>query len=221
MNIINRSQPLKILVSSMSFVLSLSFISTTFAAPLDLINVRSKIPMLPNVMLTVDDSGSTLDWYMNDEKKAVPIFNYLDDLADPYLILDWRDLNSQGNVVYYNTEVDYQPWPGFEQASVDQAFNEYGEFSFTIWDDKAGYNDIGGKFLYTKKSNGIMDYWDNYDKVSVINGEFIVERITYSGKSNEACFDPTSTYSYSDFLDSAALIEYEECALGRKTKEKK
>ncbi len=115
--------------------------------------------------------------------------------------VDWRFGSSDFNLMYFNPEIIYAPWLGFDNASFNAAlsnpqsgtdgFTEVedlaseGGFSFFVWEDNKGYS--GGfpssspdAINLTDGSNGRIDLWDSYIRVTVTNGGFTCVRSDYS-----------------------------------------
>ena len=90
-------------------------------------------------------------------------------------IMDWRVFDSRFNLVYFNPDREYKPWPGYPDASF-YAANEKPDGSgeaidlrdfvyITSIDDKGFSGErphYGSDINLTDGANGLIDYWDSH-----------------------------------------------------------
>jgi len=101
---------------------------------------------------------------------------------------DWRGVSSDFNVLYYNPEVDYEPWIGLNNAvftNVDSdpqpGSDGYGRnkdltgFVYTVWKDDHAYegNYPDGPSDATDGPNGEVDHWDSHIRYQMTSTELI------------------------------------------------
>lgn len=70
---------------------------------------------------------------------------------DDVMAADWRVFSSDFNTVYFDPEVDYEPWPGESDQNFNNAGNQTGHassdderdlagFEFVVWEDDRGFS---------------------------------------------------------------------------------
>ena len=111
---------------------------------------------------------------------------------------DWRVRSSDLNVLYFNPSIQYQPWPGYSDASFgaarsypDPAQGGYYDtdnlagFEYHVWiDDKGFSGSRPDRTDDTNSPNGIVDEWDSHVEVTVGSGSYSCRLISYSPDSN-------------------------------------
>lgn len=112
---------------------------------------------------------------------------------------DWRFASYDHNLMYFNPNITYTPWLGFDNASFSAARSDpqsgndgfastenlgtgFG-FSFFVWDDTKGYS--GGSpnadnINMTTEPNGVIDLWDDYIRVNVSNTGIECTAVNYT-----------------------------------------
>lgn len=111
------------------------------------------------------------------------------------LVYDWRIRATALNVLYYNPNVDYKPWPGKPNASFTAARSnpQSGEvgysstrdltgFVYEVTTDDSGYSGSwprrGTNTNKTNTPNGMIDLWDSHTSFTI--GSTSVTKTTYT-----------------------------------------
>ena len=144
--------------------------------------------------------SSSLEKCINDRPANI---KYIQNITVPYRT-DWRAKSPDLNVMYFSPETEYEPWADstttFSNASFTAArsWPEPGEtgyssvrdltgFQYNMWIDDKGFK--GGtpeatENNVTNSSNGIVDEWDSYVRVTVTSASsFTCEKITHNPKT--------------------------------------
>ncbi len=115
------------------------------------------------------------------------------------VIRDWRILSSDFNLLYYNPEIDYAPWPGKPNASFTAArsnpqpgsagYNQtrnLSDFVFYVAEDDHGYTSTKprGPGTATDGPNGEVDLWDSHVRYTV--GSSSISRVAMNVPSAAA-----------------------------------
>lgn len=114
---------------------------------------------------------------------------------------DWRARAAAVNVMYFNGEADYQPWPGMDNASFSAAHSNpqpgtvgheaatrdlgaNGGFTYHVWQDTKGYSGDrprrGDNINVTGQGNGEVDLWDDHIEFNVTGANVRYRKITYA-----------------------------------------
>lgn len=110
---------------------------------------------------------------------------------------DWRVRSAAVNVLYYDPDVSYSPWPGMSNASFTAARSnpQSGETGysltrdltgmiFEVWIDDSGYSGTrpqrGTKLNKTAVANGSVDLWDSHYTVKLTTGGAEITKTTYA-----------------------------------------
>lgn len=147
------------------------------------------------------------------------------------IVDEWRFFSSDHNLMYFNPNVDYQPWVGFPNANFNAARSnpqpgstgngnlaDLNGFEFAVWVDSRGY--VGAhpdpvSTDMTSTPNGEVDLWDSHIRVRVNNGNFQCWNVDYttaaftptrqqSGMSNTACAPFINNQSLGDLQQNIA-----------------
>lgn len=115
---------------------------------------------------------------------------------------DWRVRSAAVNVLYYDPDVSYLPWPGMSDASFTAARSnpQSGEAGysatrdltgmiFEVWIDDSGYSGTrpqrGTKLNKTAVANGSVDLWDSHYTVKLTAAGADITKTTYSPTSTD------------------------------------
>ncbi|MBK84572.1 MAG: hypothetical protein CMD81_12150 [Gammaproteobacteria bacterium] len=193
---------------------------------LDVITIRQTESMYPNVLLTIDDSGSMDEAYMY-AYALYPDFNYyLSDDQSQWVEFDWRYFSAGFNRLYYDTTKTYEPWVGHENANVSETLNDLftksgitinNQFLFVQWEDTAGTKDHKTWYRknYAKGADGMIDFWDDHVSIAMTQpGDFTLIRSEYKGNgSNGRRYKVTDTnLNYSDYFTRSKADEMQNIA---------
>ncbi|GAB4118959.1 MAG: PilC/PilY family type IV pilus protein [Wenzhouxiangellaceae bacterium] len=147
-------------------------------------------------------------------------------LANGYnpIVDEWRFYSSDHNLMFFNPNVDYQPWVGFGDASFSAArsnpqsgtpgytnFADLDGFEFAVWIDDRGFN---GPFPdpvsadMTNTGNERVDLWDSHVRVRVNNGNLQCWQVNYT----TAAFRPTRQQTGMTNAACAAFINNQSLA---------
>jgi len=111
---------------------------------------------------------------------------------------DWRVRSAALNVLYYNPETTYKPWPGYGPALFakarsypDTALAGYNDvrnldgFVYNYWIDDHGFSGTQpDRTDRVEGANGLVDEWDSHIKVTVDGAGATCELVTYTPNSN-------------------------------------
>lgn len=120
---------------------------------------------------------------------------------------DWRLRSANLNVLFFDPNAEYTPWTTFDGTFPDAAFNNArywpveneagyndtvdlgneaapsnGPFYYNYWIDDRGYDGTApdaNPLNMTVGSNGVVDQWDSYIKVTVTNSSVSCEKVTH------------------------------------------
>jgi len=145
-----------------------------------------------DIMDVQADKGTTCD------RMALRDFNKL-------LYIDWRAYSPDANTLYYDPRRNYNPWPGFSNASFasarenpDPAHVDYNEihnlgttalfadpgFHFIMWNDSAGIKGPAGSYpkpnSYTAGANGDQDLWDDHKIYRITDTQAFTTDVTFA-----------------------------------------
>ncbi len=142
---------------------------------------------------------------------------------------DWRIRSKDFNILYFNPDINYQPWDGtglahasFSSARSDPQPGSAGYnrtrnlsgFVYAVWQDTHGYSGAipkrGSNINRTIGSNDEVDLWDEHLRYTVTSSQIAVDQVTYlptSSGSNEGRLNETLTRiaTVSGSLGHAAL----------------
>lgn len=138
--------------------------------------------------------------------------NTIENCSDSEQKLDWRLFSSDLNTVYYNPDVEYEPWQGasFSDASFTNVRsnpqpNSDGYtvlrnlkngistgtdtgFIYEVWEDSHGFSGTrplrGSNANRTTGSNGFMDLWDKHTRYYVKGNTIVEQKISYISSSS-------------------------------------
>jgi len=128
---------------------------------------------------------------------------------------DWRILSNDFNKIYYNPQIQYQPWPGYPNANFSRARSHAdstqigyqitrnlgtSDFQFAVWQDSAGFT--GNQPTATNANatpNGIVDLWDNYDLYSVSSNSILINSYRFKPENTGAC-NGTNNVTADDYV---------------------
>jgi len=147
-------------------------------------------------------------------------------LANGYnpIVDEWRFYSSDHNLMFFNPNVDYQPWVGFGDAIFSAArsnpqsgtpgftnFADLDGFEFAVWIDDRGFD---GPFPepvsadMTNTGNGRVDLWDSHVRVRVNSGNLQCWQVNYT----TAAFRPTRQQTGMTNAACAAFINNQSLA---------
>lgn len=138
---------------------------------------------------------------------------------------DWRILNADMNILYYNPAALYQPWLGFSNATFTSARSNpqpgtsgysmtrnLTGFEYHTWTDDHGATldgdgEVEGPHTINDTPNGLVDSWDSHTKF-VVNGTSVaVDEYTVPDAATVIAL-PTSECNDGDADDT---IPFEDC----------
>ncbi len=107
---------------------------------------------------------------------------------------DWRIRSSSLNVLYFNPNIDYLPWPGYSNANFNSARSypdpaQYGYsdtdnldgFVYYYWIDDMGFSGpLPDRTNPSIGANNIVDEWDSNIKVTVTSSTYSCSLYKYS-----------------------------------------
>lgn len=151
-------------------------------------------------------------------------------LANGYnpIVDEWRFFSSDLNLMYFNPNVDYEPWVGFSNASFSAAksnpqsgttgFTDEANlngFEFAVWIDDRGFvgafpNTVSTSM--TNTPNGRVDLWDSHVRVRVNSGSVQCWQVNYT----TTAFRPTrqqssiSNAACAPFINNLGLAELQQ-----------
>ncbi len=119
---------------------------------------------------------------------------------------DWRVRSSALNIIYFNQNANYQPWPGYPAAAfsaarsypdpaVSDGYNDLKNLNNIVyhhWIDDRGFSGSQpNRTDMTIGPNGIVDQWDSHVRVEVTSGNAACKLISYAPDSSG--LNPTET----------------------------
>jgi hypothetical protein len=124
------------------------------------------------------------------------LYSHMIQFNPSVLGYDWRVLSSDFNRSYYDPEINYKPWAGFEDAdffnakldarlvdsiNLSSVFKD-GFVYYQAIDDKGYSSGIPAPSGVTNGPNGEVDLWDSHERYTVLaNGTIRKQTIRYSG----------------------------------------
>lgn len=141
-------------------------------------------------------------WGSNDDAYSTDCFNSSRDVIEdcgnglhgsttPW---DWRVRSTALNVLYFNPDSTYAPWPGYGNASFNAArsypdstlqsgYNDVrglAGFEYNHWiDDKGFAGSQPDKTDWTSGGNGMVDQWDSHVRVTVNASSYACTLFSY------------------------------------------
>ncbi|NKB34278.1 MAG: pilus assembly protein [Pseudomonadales bacterium] len=138
---------------------------------------------------------------------------------------DWRILNGDMNILYYNPASLYSPWIGFSNATFTNARSNpqpgtdgysmtrnLTGFEYHVWIDDHGIDFNGGSTVegphrITDTPNGLVDSWDSHTKYTVNSSDVTVNAYTVPAAATVIAL-PTSSCNNDDADDP---IPFDDC----------
>ncbi|MBF0186555.1 MAG: hypothetical protein HQL50_01365 [Magnetococcales bacterium] len=115
---------------------------------------------------------------------------------------DWRGRASAMNVLYYNPQVTYEPWPGFPDANFYAARSDpepsssgytrtvdLTGFIYELVTDDAGFtgDNPAGPTSYSSGANDLVDLWDTHIRFTVNAASVTQDSYDYTAQTVGAC----------------------------------
>lgn len=136
-------------------------------------------------------------------------------------VRDWRVRSSDFNLLFYNPEVDYEPWPGMSDASFTAARSnpqsgsdgysvtrDLTGFRYDVWVDDKGYEGVlpTGPSSATDGANGRVDLFDSRIQHTVGGTELTVDEFTTASAADIEALGQSCTLT-----SASATVPYSDC----------
>ncbi len=132
--------------------------------------------------------------------------------------LDWRVLSNDLNTIYFDPEVTYQPWSGYDPASFTAAKSSPTDTAPTrdltnsiyivALDDKGftgNYPRRGTNINYNSTPNGIVDIWDSHKVYVIASNTVYIHSVSYNPENQNESTDMNTSVVTTQITDSSEI----------------